>query len=130
MDVDLYGLLLLWKDFILIVYWPLWVVPIYVYFRRKHLRKRLIFLFISIIFCLVCDKLIGFFLAEIFFNNGKPEVNKYSFEHIGMISNTIFFVGVILPFSIMHLVSKIKYFKDTGSTQQRSQKDICAAVDS
>ena len=110
MNGDLYGILSLWKDFVFIIYWPLWLMPIYLFFRKKHLKNRWVFLIVSTIFCLVLNYLIEIILSEIFFNSGSAQLDKFAFEHIEAIGNLIFILGVLIPLTIVHFASKLRYF--------------------
>jgi len=100
-----------WQDLIFIVYWPIWVVPLYLYIGRKHLKNKLVFLIGSLSFCFIIDYLISFYLSEIFFNSDNAEVDKFAFDNLEAISNIILILQVVIPMSVVYLSSKLKYFK-------------------
>ncbi len=67
-----------WKNLIFIVYWPIWVVPVYVMLRKKYLKNRLLFLVVAMVLCLSLKFLLEYSMCEIFFNSGSDRIEKFS----------------------------------------------------
>ncbi|MEW6585493.1 MAG: hypothetical protein AB1442_07740 [Nitrospirota bacterium] len=112
-----------WKDLIFIVYWPIWVVPLYIWARKKHLKNRWAFLVIAILLCFSLKYLLAFSLGEVFFNSESAKIKKFVDENFGVLINAIFFTTLLIPVLFMHLSAKAKYFYRTiaSSGAQRAR---------
>jgi hypothetical protein len=102
-----------WKDLIFIVYWPIWVVPLYLWVRKKHLKNRWIFLVLAMLLCFSLKYLLEFSLGEVFFNSRSAKIEKFADDNFGIVSNAIFFTQLLIPMFFMHLTAKTKYFNRT-----------------
>ena len=114
----------LWKELIFIVYWPSWVVPLYVLIRKKHLKKKLIFFMAAIFLCFSLQYLLEFSLGEAFFNSGNSTIEKFADDYFTMIDNFIFVIQFLIPMLLMHLCAKTKLFNRT--TASSGAQGACA----
>ena len=117
MNVDFYGLLMIWTDWTIFAYWPIWLVPIYLLFRRKKIKKKWLFLFASVIFCLVVDYLLTFFFWEVLLSRGGASFEKFIQDHMLLIDSVLYLIGVFIPFAIMHMASKLSIFDNRISVK-------------
>jgi hypothetical protein len=106
----------LWKELIFIVYWPSWVVPLYVLIRKKHLKKKLIFLVAAMLLCFSLQYLLEFSLGEVFFNSGNSKIEKFAYDNLAIIDNSIFVIQFLIPMLLMHLCAKTKLFNRTNAS--------------
>lgn len=104
-----------WKDLIFIVYWPIWVVPLYIWIRKKKLKNKWIFLTISMLLCISLIHLLEFLFYEVIFRNGGVKMEKFVSDNFGIIDSIIILVQFLIPMSLMHLSSKTKYFNRTSA---------------
>lgn len=114
----------LWKELIFIVYWPSWVVPVYVLVRKKHLKKKLIFFVAAMLLCFSLQYLLEFSLGEAFFNSGNPKIEKFVDDNFVLIENLIFVTQFLIPMLLMHLCAKAKFFNRT--TASSGAQGACA----
>ena len=110
MNIDIVGILLMWPNWTIMVYWPLWAVPIYLIIRREKIRRRFLFIFISITVCFVLNFIFDTILSEFFFNNSDQKINDFSSRNVIILDQIVFLLGAIIPLTIVHLISKTKPF--------------------
>jgi hypothetical protein len=107
MNVPLY---VVWNDLIPMVYWPLWVVPIYLFIRRKKIEHQWVFLFFAMLLCFIGKYSIEYGICDILFNSSSPKIDAFAIEHVQIIDDIIYMIGVLIPMQIVHFSSKSKYF--------------------
>ncbi len=107
MYVPLY---VVWNDIIFMVYWPLWVVPIYLLIRRKKIKHQWGFLIFAILLCFIAKYSIGYGISEILFKSGSAKIEAFSIENVQIIDDIVYIIGVLIPMAIVHFSSKSKYF--------------------
>jgi hypothetical protein len=97
-----------WKDIVFISFWPLWVVPLYLFIRRKFIKNKVVFFAFAMITCLTLEFLIIRFLTIMLF--AFYDIKDMPFWKLRLINDFIFLIAFFVPFLIIYSVSKYKYF--------------------
>jgi hypothetical protein len=108
-----------WKDLIIIVYWPILIVPVYIMIRKEHLKNKWIFFVIAMLLCFSLKYLLEFSLGEAFFNSGSDNIEKFVDDNFRIIDIVIFIAQLLIPLSLMHLTAKMKCFNRTTESSER-----------
>ena len=111
MDIGLFGVLMVWQDYLWQMFWPLILVPIYVLIEKKRITNKLIFVIGSIIICYSVH-----FVSEVIFSlvvQKWLEKKMVAYIHTNILSVAAFmlFLRLLSSIILMIYMKKLKLFK-------------------
>ena len=110
MNIDVVGIVSVWLNLIWLIYWPLLFVPLFLCFKRKKIKRKLLYLAISIVVCFGINYIFEFIFSYVV-SNLFQNSTEFILENAKLLSFTMLLLKLALSFVVINWYSKLNYFK-------------------
>jgi len=110
MNIDIVGILSVWLNLIWLIYWPFILAPVYLFIKRKKIKRKWLHLFLTIIVCFASNYIVEYTSTYFIVNFTDQAQQNFIFDHTKLISLFLLIVKVAIALAPMNLYSRSGFF--------------------